>query len=925
MTTPGPESGSKPSLSTPASVMSTSSSISTSTTKHSVESLMEYIKKQKVKIKKLEIELEQQKALNSKTSDSISLSESKLNISNQDNITKLDTNSNLKAESKSKSISSKKVYIKRLATILEIMSQKNDGKITGLKSAFGKWIKFTVGILRSKSKLSIELEQKVSKLKILLARTHQAHQKNIEDSNALKKEQLETSEQLRMIKSKEDSELSLLKEMMRASSIESAFQYDMDKKIEEAVTSWISNRDEENTNGNTPDNKENISISGDKASNNNYNKELDDNNKFTITEFESLKANLENCENEKSQLESRLLAIETQLNRKKSDESKALDDIKNQMNEMKQDVAGVENTLKSERSFRQELELELDELIKNRLTIVAENQSLKQIKNSLEELQQKFEETSNTLRKVEGEKMTIALENDSLRKGHQDESNLRSENTRLLSIVQEFTGRTALGKRSNRLSHTHFHSLDNPNASKEDIANLLIEILGGRYLDSKPYSQDSSDMVSVDRLILMNQFALLLHGVKSADDTVDSLLATFCSKMMDSTTKQIEIKKINDDYKEMVEAMDADDMQFEGVKEVAATSNESIPLVGVATCRRFHLIWNISGDYSECTTINILRNEDVISTMSLSSGTPDKNGVYSGMFPIDPGIGLLQVDFQNSARWAAVQLKYKITIAYCEMTEEENQKSEKLKRLYKKTVSNEVSSYPTSLKSLSKNMTENIKQLKKLKKLITIIDSDSIGVLRKKTQSLISDLSSEPVIYSPATTKKKEFNEDNDKNKIVFSAESITIKPSDDLRIRLPQSKNIIHLHWKFKLLNSGDIGFAIGKLKRNSSLSLLTDYIRYKYKDDMIEGNIFLTSSDAEIVVLFDNSYSWINPKQIMYSISFLEYRDDNIMENTVMSESEKSQMLKEMNNKTVDNLKSAITLFSNMMSVNLTEPNNK
>ena len=74
------------------------------------------------------------------------------------------------------------------------------------------------------------------------------------------------------------------------------------------------------------------------------------------------------------------------------------------------------------------------------------------------------------------------------------------------------------------------------------------------------------------------------------------------------------------------------------------------------------------------------------------------------------------------------------------------------------------------------------------------------------------------------------------------------------------------------------------------------------------------------EIVILFDNSYSWINPKQLMYSISIQEDEDDENMENasiTMVNESEKNQMLKDIKNKTADNFKSALTLFSNMMSV--------
>ena len=81
---------------------------------------------------------------------------------------------------------------------------------------------------------------RVVKLKGLLSRTYQANQKSLEDSNTMKRAQMETAQELRNHKVREENERKSLEEDLRRQAIESAFQYDMEMIIQRAAEDVIS-------------------------------------------------------------------------------------------------------------------------------------------------------------------------------------------------------------------------------------------------------------------------------------------------------------------------------------------------------------------------------------------------------------------------------------------------------------------------------------------------------------------------------------------------------------------------------------------------------------------------------------------------------------------------------------------------------------
>ena len=78
------------------------------------------------------------------------------------------------------------------------------------------------------------MEQRITKLKALLARTHQANQRNLEEFDILRKAKETAESDLKAMELKTKAELDSLREVVRSSSITSAFQYDIDILIQNA-------------------------------------------------------------------------------------------------------------------------------------------------------------------------------------------------------------------------------------------------------------------------------------------------------------------------------------------------------------------------------------------------------------------------------------------------------------------------------------------------------------------------------------------------------------------------------------------------------------------------------------------------------------------------------------------------------------------
>lgn len=189
--------------------------------KASAEQLLEYIKKQKLKIKRLQTENE---AL------------VKVKVAEEDGS---NDGGNVERLCQQKN----KAAVANMLNLARYLSQLcKSATPNSIQSAFSHW-----KVLNSLSRLeavskemetakaaSTAMEQRIAKLKALLARTHQANQRNLEEFDNLKKAQKNAEGELKNAEIKTNAELNSLKEVVRASSITSAFQYDIDILIQNA-------------------------------------------------------------------------------------------------------------------------------------------------------------------------------------------------------------------------------------------------------------------------------------------------------------------------------------------------------------------------------------------------------------------------------------------------------------------------------------------------------------------------------------------------------------------------------------------------------------------------------------------------------------------------------------------------------------------
>lgn len=189
-----------------------------------VDQLLEYVKKQNAKVKKLKLENDEFRSqLENRTSES---------QSNQGFW---------------RDIRCRPVWQQQLARgVLHYLFQsilRPKNFLIQLRRAFLQWHRacFEIKISQLEMKISdasetkSQLEQRVAKLKTLLAKMHQSNQKNVEDTVIARKNQLEIALEYQQRMTQEEAEKQALEEQLRCLAFESALHSDMEFAIEKAA------------------------------------------------------------------------------------------------------------------------------------------------------------------------------------------------------------------------------------------------------------------------------------------------------------------------------------------------------------------------------------------------------------------------------------------------------------------------------------------------------------------------------------------------------------------------------------------------------------------------------------------------------------------------------------------------------------------
>ena len=206
---------------------------------HSVltnDQLLDYIKKQKSRIKRLEKD-----ALQRESSEKGQMN----GISKHGNDSQSDNSSLFWGLIDRESPFKQRLAKSALNFLMGTISKSGLGRkcVASKRSLFDRWKEKTVNCkitaisneLTDLNKSFVTLEQKSSKLKALLARSHQSNQRFQEDTTSFKKTQVDAALQLKSLKERDESERMDLLETVRMRTIETAFQYDMELAIQRAA------------------------------------------------------------------------------------------------------------------------------------------------------------------------------------------------------------------------------------------------------------------------------------------------------------------------------------------------------------------------------------------------------------------------------------------------------------------------------------------------------------------------------------------------------------------------------------------------------------------------------------------------------------------------------------------------------------------
>jgi hypothetical protein len=197
----------------------------TAASRLTVEQLLDYVKKQNAKVKKLKLE-----------NDEI-----------RSQLESAAPQAHTTGDGFWREIGSRPEWQQRLAhgavSYLLQSLQKPNESFNQLRRAFLHWHRLVAELdsIQVKKKLSeafesqSQLEQRVSKLKTLLARMHQSNQKNVEDTVLARKNQLEIALEYQQRMTLEEAEKQALEEQLRCLAFESALHSDMELVIEKAA------------------------------------------------------------------------------------------------------------------------------------------------------------------------------------------------------------------------------------------------------------------------------------------------------------------------------------------------------------------------------------------------------------------------------------------------------------------------------------------------------------------------------------------------------------------------------------------------------------------------------------------------------------------------------------------------------------------
>jgi len=353
---------------------------------------LEYIKKQKLKIRKLEkAQEENSAATNGAQKEQISATATTVSSFSSDGTVFWD----LLGRSSPFQINLAKAALTSLVNVLK-NSTLGQQKLPTKANLFRRWkmshmeerLKSSQCAHEESLKTISSLEQRNAKLKLLLSKTHQANQRNMENTQTMKKAQRDALLELKSMKQRDESERTRLIETLRLQNIESAFHSDLELSIQKAAEELFLQHQkllqqkqlsQQHTQFGGGDSENTFDSNGTNICSNEM-LEIEQTNKMIrISELEveidALRSHCETSKAENSSLKSRL------------------DNLTQQIHSLEHEVQSSRRRADEEESLRKELEVEIHIVLANRevvmreMSIIAEGNAQKRNADLVKELE----------------------------------------------------------------------------------------------------------------------------------------------------------------------------------------------------------------------------------------------------------------------------------------------------------------------------------------------------------------------------------------------------------------------------------------------------------------------------------------------------------------------------------------------------------
>jgi len=395
--------------------------------------------------------------------------------------------------------------------------------------------------------------------------------------------------------------------------------------------------------------------------------------------------------------------------------------------------------------------------------------------------------------------------------------------------------------------------------------------------------------------------------------------------------KLSELMSIDEQIRSLKEGANPLEMSWESSTENITASREKVlPLYGTSSPLPTTLHWSYSGDACECIALQVRyccppyvdRITKLSSTKKMGG---DGKPMFTGSHYIGEGHGDVILTLSNESLWSDAYIAYHFGLTSDMVENNENiavlseakvQVDEKLKRLQmlvdaSKDILRRLCNFMGDMNEiLEKKCYKNGKFCDGnylLNLLLNQVGSNSlylvrlIGSIDNASKKLTKQVDSDALDISEGTKnmvdEKSDAGTDLSMDETIlsvssgvvsYSAESVKIKAQSDMRITLPPQKGRVRISWDFQVIGKGTIGFTIGKLMSDGQVPFLIPYVRTQEGKKGNSSNVsrnevaivgfetFEFETLTTIVVFFDNTFSWINPKNLKYDITVENFSEN-------------------------------------------------